>query len=136
MVRALDTYADDYVTKPVRPRLLLSRIHAVLRRKREAPSGPAVISRDGLVIDPAAMTATMDGEALDLTKTEFDLLRLLAGHSNRVYTRDEIIERIRGADCFITDRNIDFQICGLRRKLAERGGCIETVRGVGYKFHS
>lgn len=134
MVRALDSHADDYITKPVRPRVLLSHIHAVLRRGVRPGDPVEVIRHAGLVIDSAAVSATLDGQPLGLTKTEFDLLRLLCGHPNRAYSRDEIIDRIRGADYFVTERSIDYQICSLRKKLGAHGEWIETVRGAGYKF--
>ena len=88
------------------------------------------------MIDPDAMEASVDGRTLGLTRTEFELLRLLAGQPNRVYSRDQIIGQIRGADYFVTERSIDYQICGLRKKLGSWGGRIETVRGAGYKLRS
>ena len=135
IVRALEGWADDYVTKPVRPRVLLSRIRACCGG-RGGPPKPRWIRLAGLVIDSDAMAASVDGRALELTRTEFELLRLLAGRPNRVYSRDQIIGRIRGAEYFVTERSIDYQICGLRKKLGSWGDRIETVRGAGYKMRS
>jgi DNA-binding response OmpR family regulator len=134
MVRALDSFADDYVTKPVRPRVLLSRIHAVLRRRVEPEKDAEIIRLNGLVIDPAAVEAALDGVPLGLTKTEFDILQFLSRHPNRAYSRDAIIDHIRGTGYFVMERSIDYQICSLRKKLGARGDMIETVRGTGYKL--
>lgn len=135
IVRALQTCADDYVVKPVRPRVLLARIHAVLRRAPDGGAGGGDVVRvGGLVVDSGAFEATLDGVRLDLTPTEFRVLLLLARHPNRAFRRHEIIDAVHGEDHAITERCVDFQILGLRRKLGPAGAWISTVRGIGFKL--
>lgn len=135
IVRALDDYADDYVIKPVRPRVLLARIKAVTRRKLVTPNLPSgMMQINGLEIDQHAFEVKVDGTRLDLTKSEFLILHHLAAHPNRVFTRDQLISRIRGHNYAITERSIDYQIFCLRKKLGKFADRIDTVRGVGYKF--
>jgi two-component system phosphate regulon response regulator PhoB len=139
IVRGLRESADDYVVKPCRPEVLLARLSAVLRRAggptgREGgrPEEPILLGL--LRIDIPAREAFLDGTPLQLTRTEFDILCLLAGAPHRVFSRARIIDAVRGEDYAVTERSIDFQICGLRRKLDGRGPQIETVRGLGYKL--
>jgi len=138
IVQGLSQFADDYVTKPFLPRVLLARIHALLRRTGPDRENPAkqedVLQLGPLTVDTQAHTASLKGEALHLTKTEFDILVLLATHPDRVYTRAQVIAAVRGEDFAITERVVDFQVSGLRKKLGCSGCRIETVRGVGYKF--
>jgi DNA-binding response OmpR family regulator len=135
IVRGLQEFADDYVVKPCDPDVLLARIQAVLRRNGRSPEHPPEPLRVGpLSLDPLSREARLDGRPLALTRTEFDILTLLAGAPNRVFSRGQIIDRVRGDDYAITERTVDFQICGLRRKLGPEGARIETVRGLGYKF--
>ena len=134
IVRALDDYADDYVIKPVRPRVLLARIKAVLRRKLEPQKPQKLMPINGLEIDMEAFEAKLNGTRLDLTKSEFHILHHMAAHPNRVFTRDQLISKIRGHNYAITERSIDYQIFCLRKKLGKYADRIDTVRGVGYKF--
>lgn len=135
IVTGLELGADDYVTKPFSPRVLLARIRAVLRRQgEEVPDENAVIRVHDLTIDPGRHEALLDEEKLDLTYTEFRLLHLLARRPGWVFTRNQIIDAIRGPDYPVTDRSVDVQVAGLRKKLGEAGDYIETVRGVGYKL--
>ena len=140
-VLGLGLGADDYVVKPVEPRVLLARIEALLRRARAAAPHPGerklVVGR--LAIDRARRAAAIDSRALDLTTGDFDILWLLASQAGRVVTRDDILRVVRGIDYDGLDRSIDARICRLRRKLAEAGGAesmIKTVRLRGYLFVS
>jgi DNA-binding response OmpR family regulator len=135
-VAALETGADDYVTKPFSPREIVARVRAVLRRSvgPGAPAAPAVSA--AVELDEKARRARVGETALELTRVEFDLLACLLGGPDRVHTRVELIDRVWGDGFAITDRTIDSHIKALRRKLAEAGAdpnTIETVRGVGYR---
>jgi two-component system phosphate regulon response regulator PhoB len=136
VVEGLEQYADDYLTKPFHPRVLLARIHALLRRASGQP--PRATARrlrfEELEIDFDAHQVLVAGEKAELTKSEFDVLRQLATHPQRVLTRDEIIDAVRGQGVAVTERTVDFQVSGLRRKLGSAARLIETVRGVGYKL--
>ncbi len=133
IVSGLEAYADDYLTKPFQPRILLARIRALLRRTQATSAVPA--THHGLLkVDLAARDVWVEGEKVTLTKTEFEILHLLASKAGRVLTRDQILDHVRGTDYAITDRVVDYQVSGLRRKLKEAAEYIETVRGVGYKF--
>ena len=138
-VLGLEMGADDYVVKPVEPRVLLARIEAILRRARTGAAEPRVarIIAGRLAIDSGRRTATVDRKALDLTTGDFDILWLLASRQGNVVTRDEILRVVRGIDYDGLDRSIDARICRLRRKLADAGGAesmIKTVRLRGYLF--
>ena len=137
IVKGLESGADDYVTKPFNVTILMARIAAVLRRAKE---GTVVFDKDisikDIKIQPRTRTVTVGDLKLDLTFTEFQLLYLLASHPGWVFTRYQIIDKIRGDNYPVTDRSVDFQIVGLRKKLGEYGKLIETLRGVGYRFQS
>ena len=137
IVIGLEQFADDYVTKPFHPRVLLARINAILRRRGAEPvNGVAPLSFPGLQIDADGRQVRVDGVRVDLTKTEFDLLVLFASNRQRVLRREVILDRLRGVDTDVTERTVDFQVSGLRRKLGGAARYIETVRGVGYKFEA
>ncbi|HEY2407320.1 MAG TPA: response regulator transcription factor [Polyangiaceae bacterium] len=134
-VAALETGADDYVTKPFSPREVVARVRAVLRRSANdaAPESPGLLS---IAVDATTRRAHVDGHALELTRVEFDLLACLLDGPGRVFTRAELIDRVWGNGFAITDRTIDSHVKALRKKVAEAGGdpgLIETVRGVGYR---
>ena len=135
VVAGLELGADDYVTKPFSPRVLRARVRAVLRRAaREAPSDQAVIEAHGIVINPGRHEVRVAGEPATLTYTEFRLLHFLARRPGWVFTRQQIIDAVRGEDYPVTDRAVDVQVVGLRKKLGDHAHCVETVRGVGYRF--
>jgi len=135
VVLGLEMGADDYVTKPFSPREVLARVRALLRRKeREKKSGERKRLQLGeLVLDAERFEATLKGEDLTLTRAEFRLLWALCSRPGRVFTRDELVDRITAGESLIIDRNVDVHISAIRRKLGASSGLIATVRGVGYK---
>jgi two-component system phosphate regulon response regulator PhoB len=135
VVSGLEIGADDYITKPFSPRVLTARVKAVLRRRvRAAADDTKVIMIHDLEIHPGRRSASAGGNALDLTYTEFQLLCVLARRPGWVFTRSQIVDAVRGSDYPVTDRSVDVQVVGLRKKLGTYGHYIETVRGVGYRF--
>jgi DNA-binding response OmpR family regulator len=137
VVIGLELGADDYVTKPFSPRVLLARIKAVLRRYDEVPddqANDAALRLDGLSIDPAKHQVKVLDCVVELTATEFKLLFQLASRPGRVFTRLQIIESLHGQLAAVTDRSVDVQVVSLRRKLGQLGDKLQTVRGVGYRF--
>jgi two-component system phosphate regulon response regulator PhoB len=140
IVSGLNLGADDYVTKPFSPRVLLARVKAVIRRghaaggsvRDERPGEPIRIHE--LVIDPKRHEVLVETEPCELTSTEFKLLTFLADKPGWVFTRGQIIDGIHGDNYPITERAVDVQVVGLRKKLGKAGRYIETVRGVGYRF--
>lgn len=134
----LSVGADDYVTKPFSPRELAARIRAMKRRPRapQAQEQPDVRTFEGLSIDPVSRDVILDGDSLELTKIEFDLLDMLSGEPRRTFTREQILDRVWG-DWYGDDHIIDVHMGNLRRKLGERASqprFVRTVRGVGYRF--
>ncbi len=135
IVTGLELGADDYVTKPFSPRVLLARIKAVLRRRaRTALDDQAALTIHELEIHPGRRSVLAGGKPVDLTFTEFQLLSFLARRPGWVFTRSQIVDAVRGTDYPVTDRSVDVQVVGLRKKLGAYGRYIETVRGVGYRF--
>jgi two-component system phosphate regulon response regulator PhoB len=135
IVAGLELGADDYLTKPFSPRVLLARIKAVLRRQRTAPVvETAMIVRGDLVIHPGRHEVLVDGRPIQLTHTEFRILHMLARRPGWVFTRSQIIEAAQGEDSIVTARSVDVHIVSLRRKLGPCDDMIETIRGVGYRF--
>ena len=135
IVTGLEMGADDYVTKPFSPRVLLARLHAVLRRNdTEQPATEDTLTIHDLVIHPGRHEVLLGGEPVALTHTEFKLLHLLARRPGWVFTRYQIVDAIHGEHYVVTDRAVDVQVVGLRKKLGTAGEYIQTVRGVGYKF--
>jgi DNA-binding response OmpR family regulator len=135
IVAGLELGADDYITKPFSPRVLIARVRSVLRRRITPPADTDdALQIHELVIHPGRRSVTMAGEPLDLTFTEFQVLAFLARRPGWVFTRTQIVDAVRGDDYPVTDRSVDVQIVGLRKKMGAAGCYIETVRGVGYRF--
>ncbi|WP_437717533.1 response regulator transcription factor [Sorangium sp. So ce448] len=135
-VAALETGADDYVTKPFSPREIVARVRAVLRRAARPSPSAAAPAPLPLVVDESTRRAYVSGQKVDLTRVEFDLLACMLAAPGRVFTRAQLIDRVWGDGFAITDRTIDSHVKGLRKKVVEAGGdadLIETVRGVGYR---
>jgi two-component system phosphate regulon response regulator PhoB len=136
IVTGLELGAEDYITKPFSNKVLLARVRAVIRRHKEGslPPDQEVLRIHDLIINPGRREVLMRQKPVDLTFTEFAILHALARRPGWVLTREQIVDAVRGADYAVTDRAVDVQIVGLRRKLGAKIDYIETVRGVGYRF--
>ncbi len=132
IVTGLELGADDYITKPFSPRILLARIKSVLRRRHETDN-TKVYSKHDILMNVDTHEVRVKNNPVKLTATEFNILLMFLKRPGWVFTRNQIIDTIKGEDYPVTDRSIDVQIVGLRKKLDSAGKCIETVRGVGYK---
>ena len=138
IVTGLELGADDYVTKPFSPKVLTARIRAVLRRSGESEAllKENVITVHGITIDSSRHEVDVNGEEVTLSPTEFAILEHLGRSPGWVFSRTRIIDAVKGKDYPVTERSVDVQILGLRKKLGEVGDVIETVRGVGYRMKS
>ncbi|MDK2858022.1 MAG: two-component system, OmpR family, phosphate regulon response regulator PhoB [Verrucomicrobiota bacterium] len=136
IVTGLELGAEDYIVKPFSPKVLVARVKAVLRRKTAAaaPDAGDVLSIHGITIHPGRHEVTVGGKSIDLTATEFGILHFLARRPGWVFTRYQIVDAVHGEDYPVTERSIDVQIVGLRKKLKKTGDYIETVRGIGYRI--
>ena len=132
-IAGFDSGADDYITKPIKPRVLISRIQALLRRKGNASSSDGTKQVNGLKIDKERYLVTLDGVEMNLPKKEFELLALLLSDPGRVFTREVIFDTVWGDDVVVGDRTIDVHIRKLREKLGNEH--IATIKGVGYKYN-
>ena len=131
-IKGLETGADDYISKPISPKVLISRVNAIFRRAHKEPTADSIIRIDHMEIDPVKYEVKVDGKSIILAKKEFELLHLLASRPGRVFLRNEILSQIWGNDVIVGDRTIDVHIRKVRQKLGI--DCIRTVKGVGYKF--
>jgi two-component system, OmpR family, alkaline phosphatase synthesis response regulator PhoP len=129
-VKGLETGADDYISKPISPKVFLSKVNSLFRRLQKGDV--SVLTIDGLTIDPQKFIIQYNGADISLAKKEFELLYLLASKPGRVFLRNEILNQVWGADVIVGDRTIDVHIRKIRQKLGL--DCITTVKGVGYKF--
>lgn len=139
IITGLDLGADDYVSKPFSPKILVARIKAVLRKKsensfRRKKEEDSIIVKDNLVIDPVRFEVKVDGAKVKLTVTEFNILKLLARRASWVFTRQQIIDAVKGYEFSVTPRAVDVHIFSLRNKLGKAGEKIESVRGIGYRL--
>ena len=135
IVIGLELGADDYITKPFSPRVLVARVRAVLRRRQlKVESTETALRLKDMAIDAGRREVRVSNTPIELTTSEFDILFFLAQRPGLVFTRGQIIDAIKGTDYAVTERSVDVQIVGLRRKLGEAGNNIETVRGVGYRY--
>ena len=132
-VVGLEIGADDYLPKPFEPRELLARVQTVLRRARAPAAAKTPLAFDGIQIDLERRQVQRQGQVVELTSTEFDLLALLAGEPQKVFSRDDILNRLRGVDAELQTRAVDILVSRLRRKL-EPLDCIKTLRNAGYTF--
>lgn len=133
IVKGLELGADDYITKPFGPRVLVARVKSVFRRRAHEENGET-IKIHKLYIHQGKHEALLSGKKIDLTPSEFQILSLLSRKPGWVFTRSQIVDAIRGNNYAVTDRTIDFQMVGLRKKLGDMGEYIETVRSIGYRF--
>jgi two-component system, OmpR family, alkaline phosphatase synthesis response regulator PhoP len=133
-IAGFDVGADDYINKPIKPRVLISRIKALLRRGANSDSSKSTdkVDMGGIRIDRERYLIIQDGKEVSLPKKEFELLALLASKPGKVFTRDVILDKVWGGDVVVGDRTIDVHIRKLREKLGEE--FIKTVKGIGYKF--
>ena len=131
-IAALEQGGDDYISKPIKPRVLVARIKAMLRRQGGGQEDADVIETDDFRLDLAGMTIERDGKRVDLPRKEFELLNLLVSKPGKVFSRDEIYRKVWGTGVIVGNRTIDVHIRKLREKLGDR--YIRTVKGIGYKF--
>ena len=129
-IKGLKTGADDYISKPISPKIFLSKVNSIFRRLNKSDAN--IISINGLIIDPEKFIVQFNGKDISLAKKEFNLLYLLATKPGRVFVRNEILNQVWGADVIVGDRTIDVHIRKIRQKLGN--DCITTVKGIGYKF--
>jgi two-component system phosphate regulon response regulator PhoB len=135
IVTGLEVGAEDYITKPFSRKVLIARVRAVLRRKASGPADDQeMVSVHDLTIHPGRREVLVKGKPVVLTFTEFGILSFLARRPGWVFTRSQIVDAVKGDEYFVTDRAVDVQIVGLRKKLGSSAKVIETVRGVGYRF--
>ncbi|MFV2080997.1 MAG: response regulator [bacterium] len=136
IVTGLELGADDYIVKPFSPKVLVARIRSVLRRYTDTAKveSESPVKLHGLVIHPGRREVKLNGNPIDLTFTEFNLIHFLALRPGWVFTRTQIVNAVKGEDYYVTDRTIDVHILSLRRKLGDKVDLIETIRGVGYRF--
>lgn len=131
-VAAFDVGANDFISKPIKPRALLSRISSVLKRLKKDQNQDSYVEIGDIKIDRLSYTVTKDGQQLNLPKKEFEILFFLSSNPEKVFDRDQILARVWGSDVYVVSRTVDVHIRKLREKLGD--GYIHTLKGVGYKF--
>ncbi|MFW5742509.1 MAG: response regulator [Spirochaetota bacterium] len=136
IVTGLDVGADDYVTKPFSPKVLVARIRAILRRRSGDADDRDIVRIHGVQIDISQHEVWVDDHQIHLSATEFAILVFLAQNPGWVFSRTKIIDSVKGKDYPVTERSVDVQILGLRKKLGEKGKLVQTVRGVGYRLQA
>ncbi len=137
IIAGLEMGADDYLPKPFSPKVLAARVKSLLRRTQESISskgGEGQLFIHGILLDSVRHEVSVDGEFINLSATEFAILKHVAAHPGWVFSRNQIIDAVRGGNYPVTERSVDVQILGLRKKLGNKGKYIETVRGIGYKM--
>lgn len=134
IVSGLELGAEDYVTKPFSPKILVARIRTVLRRAKEETEPMERLVVSGITMEISKHKVYIDSCELDLSSTEFDILKVLMSSPGWVFSRNQIIDSVKGSNYPVTQRSVDVQILGLRKKLGDSGQYIETVRGVGYRL--
>ena len=132
-IAGFEVGADDYITKPVRPRVLIARVKALLKRKSRTFMADNKIELEGLVIDVDKREVIVDGAAIHIPKIEFDLLVLLVSYPGKIFSREEIYAKVWGNEVFVSDRTLDVHIRKLREKIGKQH--IKTIKGVGYGFN-
>ena len=135
VIKGLEIGADDYVTKPFSLKVLFARVNALLRRRADSLNSNNEIQIKEISIHPGKRRVKVRNKKIELTFSQFQILYLLAGRPNIVFSRQQIIDEIHGINYHVTDRSIDFQIVGLRQKLGKAKKYIQTIRSVGYKFN-
>lgn len=134
VVLGLELGADDYVTKPFSPKILFSRVRAVLRRGKEPEKAPKTLAFGQFTLEVDRYQISKKGKYIPLTLSEFGILKRLVMNPGKVLTRNQLLDDIQNSDAFVVDRNIDVHIASLRKKLGPNFEWIDTVRGVGYRF--
>ena len=132
-VAAFEVGADDYITKPIKPRALLSRIKSLYKRAKKRKNVDPIIKTGNLIIDRSSYLVKRDGKEITLPKKEFELLFFLAQNPNKVYNREELLNKVWGTDVYVLARTVDVHIRKVREKIGDN--YISTVKGVGYKFN-